>query len=202
MKTRTLIAAVVEVLLRLIVTEVILVIAGGVIYALRLETVGKVVLLVITLPIALIVGNIITKKPVAAILRAQKYNAKTTTEIKTAAENSDIEVSRGYENVSHPAIDSAFLTILQKIVAERGSSILENHAKCKSLLQDFTAGEYKKESHILLVAIQAGCPGEIARSNEPEITRGKLINKLHNEFSMDKIAVEQIVQLLYSIYTG
>jgi hypothetical protein len=101
--------------------------------------------------------------------------------------------------ISQSDIDNAFVTILQKIVTERGFSIFENHTKCKSLLQDYTAGEYKRESRLLLLAIEAGCPGEIARSSEPEITRGKLINKLHNEFSMDINAAEQIVDVLYGL---
>ena len=100
-----------------------------------------------------------------------------------------------------PAMDAGFTAILQQIKAERGFSFFENLAKCKSLLQDFTAGQYKKESRLLLLAIEAGCPGEIARSTEPEITLKKLVSKLHEEYSMDQSAAERIVDLLYNMYT-
>jgi hypothetical protein len=114
----------------------------------------------------------------------------------------DVDTTDSIPFISQSAMDAAFVAILQKMAAERGFSVFENYAKCKSLLQDYTAGEYKKESRLLLLAIEAGCSGEIARSTEREITRKKLITKLHHEFSIDKIAVEQIVDLLYSIYTG
>jgi hypothetical protein len=98
------------------------------------------------------------------------------------------------------SMDTGFVSIVRKINSERGFSILENFAKCKSLLQDYTAGEYKKESRLLLLAIEAGCPSEIAHSTEPEITQKKLVNKLHDEFSVDKTASGQIITLLYGVY--
>ncbi|MCL2720597.1 MAG: hypothetical protein FWD47_04585 [Treponema sp.] len=96
-------------------------------------------------------------------------------------------------------LNSPFLTILQRMKAERGFSIFEDYSKCNSLLKDYTAGEFKKESRLLLLA-KAGCPGEIARSTEPEITKNKLINRLNDEYSMIKESAEQVVSWLYGVY--
>ncbi|MCL2720820.1 MAG: hypothetical protein FWD47_05725, partial [Treponema sp.] len=74
------------------------------------------------------------------------------------------------------------------------------YTKCNSLLKDYSAGEYKKECRLLLLAIEAGCPGEIARSTEPEITKNKLLNRLHDEYLMDLAAAEQVVDWLYEVY--
>ena len=101
---------------------------------------------------------------------------------------------------SLPAMNADFVAILQKIKAERGFSIFEDFPRCKSLLQDYTAGKHKKENRLLLMAIEAGCPGEIIRSNDPEITRKKLVNKLHDDFSMEYTGAEQVIALLYRVY--
>ena len=137
-----------------------------------------------------------TRKPAVKQASAGKPAAKKPAAKKPSAKKSITKRS------IPPSMDPAFMAILQRITAERGFLIFENFAKCKSLLQDYTAGEYKKENRLLLVAIEAGCPGEIARSTEPEITRKKLIDKLHNEFSMDQTAAEQIVMALYEVYNS
>ena len=95
--------------------------------------------------------------------------------------------------------DELYYNIIKNIIDERGFSLFDDYSKCKSLLQDYTAGRYKKENRLLLVSIEAGCPGEIASSSEVDITRNILINKLHNDYSMDKNAAEKIINLLYKI---
>jgi hypothetical protein len=53
-------------------------------------------------------------------------------------------------------MDAAFITIVQKLVSEQGKEALLNAARCKALLADYTRGEYKKESRLLLQALEAG----------------------------------------------
>ncbi|GHU76336.1 hypothetical protein FACS189461_3790 [Spirochaetia bacterium] len=53
-------------------------------------------------------------------------------------------------------MDKAFIAIVQKLVTEQGKETLLNAAKCKGLLADYTANEYKKESRLLLQAVEAG----------------------------------------------
>ena len=147
------------------------------------------------------------KKPAAKKPTSRKPAVKPASAGKSATKKPAAKkpvakppVKRTTKRSIPPDMDPAFMAILQRINSERGFSIFENFAKCKSLLQDYTAGEYKKENRLLLLAIEAGCPGEIARSTEPEITQKRLISKLHNEFSMDQTAAEQIVTVLYEIY--
>ena len=100
------------------------------------------------------------------------------------------------------SIDSTFVDILNKIVEERGFSFLSDCSKCKSLLQDYTSGNYKKETRLLLLAIEAKCPNEILNTSEPDITMNKLINKLKNEYSVENNAAEMIVKLLFNLYNN
>jgi hypothetical protein len=109
---------------------------------------------------------------------------------------------KNFYSTPSSGVNTAFKYVIQKMVAGRGFYVFENYAKCKSLLQDYTAGEYKKESRLLLLAVEAGCPGEIIRSADPEITRKKLINRLHDEFSMEYTAAEQVIGLLYEVIPG
>jgi len=53
-------------------------------------------------------------------------------------------------------MDPDFIAILQKLIAEQGKEILLNTAKCKAFLSDYTRGEYKKESRLLLQVLDAG----------------------------------------------
>ena len=53
-------------------------------------------------------------------------------------------------------MEQGFIDILQKLIAEQGKEILLNASKCKALLADYTKNEYKKESRLLLQALDAG----------------------------------------------
>jgi rare lipoprotein A (peptidoglycan hydrolase) len=100
------------------------------------------------------------------------------------------------------AIDPAFYAIIQKITAERGVKVLANTALCKALLQDYTGGIHKKESRLFLQALEAGCGVEILQTQEPDITRQRLIHRLHEDYSVDRDAAEGVVALLYTIIDG
>jgi hypothetical protein len=142
---------------------------------------------------------VVPKKNKASTAQQKKSTSTKTTERKTPSKKP--AGTKQKKPVQTPAnINSSFLLILQKIKSERGFSIFQDYLKCKSLIQDYTAGEYKKETRQLLVAIEAGCPGEIIRSTDPEITTTKLINKLNEEYSLEKKASKQIIELLYKVY--
>jgi len=47
-------------------------------------------------------------------------------------------------------MDSTFIDILKKLIAEQGKEALLNPGKSKALLADYARGEYKKESRFLL----------------------------------------------------
>jgi hypothetical protein len=96
-------------------------------------------------------------------------------------------------------MDPGFLTILQKIAAERGPTIFDSPVRCRALLQDYAAGAYKKESRILLLAVEAGFPREIVNAAEPDIVRQRLINRLHEDYSLDVEAAETIIRVLFAV---
>lgn len=97
------------------------------------------------------------------------------------------------------AIDQAFFAIVQRISAERGAGVLENVRLCRGLLQDYAGGGYKKESRLFLQALEAGCAVEILRDQDPDITRPRLIHKLHEDFYINREAAEAVVHLLYTL---
>ncbi|WP_461256477.1 formylglycine-generating enzyme family protein [Treponema sp. R80B11-R83G3] len=58
-------------------------------------------------------------------------------------------------------MDPKFTAILQKLVVEHGKETLLNAAKCKEALSDYTCGEYKEESRLLFLALEAGVQNAI-----------------------------------------
>jgi len=96
--------------------------------------------------------------------------------------------------------DKDFIKILHKMAAERGFSVFMDIPKCKSLLHDFAAGKYKKECRLLLLAVESGCPVEIANSTDYEITKKKLTAKLHNFCSMEYSIAEQVILMLHEVH--
>ena len=53
-------------------------------------------------------------------------------------------------------MEQGFVDILKKLVDEQGKESLLNVSKCKAFLADYTKNEYKKESRLLLQALEAG----------------------------------------------
>jgi hypothetical protein len=99
-------------------------------------------------------------------------------------------------------MDKAFITIVQKLVAEQGKDALLNAAKCKGLLADYTAGEYKKESRLLLQVIETGCQNEIAATDNIDSVKQQIVKKLQDEeFIAEQFAVD-IVDLLSLVLRG
>ena len=45
-------------------------------------------------------------------------------------------------------MNSEFVDILKKLIAEQGREALLNPAKCKAFLADYTGSEYKKELRV------------------------------------------------------
>jgi len=95
-----------------------------------------------------------------------------------------------------------FIDILQKIIAEHGREVLLNSAKCKAFLADYTKGEYKKESRLLLQALEAGVQKAIDTTVELEICKKQQARVLQEEyFLMEEIAVD-VVDTLVLVLRG
>jgi len=50
-------------------------------------------------------------------------------------------------------MDSMFIGILDKLIAEQGKEALINPAKCKAFLADYRQGEFKKENRFLFESL-------------------------------------------------
>jgi formylglycine-generating enzyme required for sulfatase activity len=90
-------------------------------------------------------------------------------------------------------VDQNFVSILEKLIKERGKEVLLDKSKCKAFLSDYTRNEYKNESDLLFLAIEAGSAKAINDTEELRICKLQQIRKLHEnkflapEFSIDVV---------------
>jgi formylglycine-generating enzyme required for sulfatase activity len=96
-------------------------------------------------------------------------------------------------------MNASFQSILSQIIWEQGVAILESPAKCNGLLQDYTQGQFKKESRLLLQALEAGAYKELLQSKYRETGKQKLIRKLQDEYGIAKKAAEETLTVLVSV---
>jgi len=99
-------------------------------------------------------------------------------------------------------MNAMFVDILKKLTAEQGKEALLNPAKCKALLADYTKGEYKKESRLLLQAIDAGVSKAIDTTGELELCKRQQIKVLHEEYGMDQEIAANVVDMLALVLRG
>jgi hypothetical protein len=95
-----------------------------------------------------------------------------------------------------------FVTILQKLVAERGRENLLNSAKCKALLSDYTHNEYKKESRLLLQTLDAGVQMAIETTENIAICKKQQIKLLHEEYCLDEKVAIDVVDTIALVLKG
>ncbi|GHU76326.1 hypothetical protein FACS189461_3760 [Spirochaetia bacterium] len=93
-------------------------------------------------------------------------------------------------------MDTAFIATVQKLIAEQGKEALLNAAKCKGLLADYTAGEYKKESRLLLQALEAGTAIAIDSTQELEICKQQQARHLQEEYFLAEDMAVEVVDVL------
>jgi len=94
------------------------------------------------------------------------------------------------------------VAILQKLVAEQGKEILLNPSKCKAFLSDYTRGEYKKESRLLLHALDAGVHKAIDTAENITICKKQQIRLLREEYFMAEEIAEGVVETLAFVLKG
>jgi len=99
-------------------------------------------------------------------------------------------------------MNSMFIDILKKLIADQGREALLNPSKCKAFLADYTKGEYKKESHLLLQAIDAGVQKAIDTTGELELCKLQQIRVLKEELFLAAEAAEDVVDTLALVLRG
>jgi len=99
-------------------------------------------------------------------------------------------------------MDKGFVNILQKLISEQGKEALLNPAKCKAFLADYTKGEYKKESRLLLQALEAGVHKAIDTTEELEICKKQQARVLQNEYFLAAEIASDVIDTLALILRG
>jgi tetratricopeptide (TPR) repeat protein len=90
-------------------------------------------------------------------------------------------------------MNSLFVDILKKLINEQGREALVNPSNLKALLSDYTKGEYKKESRLLLMAHEAGIIKAIDSTKEIETCKKQLVRVLNEE---NDLVMEKAVDLV------
>jgi len=99
-------------------------------------------------------------------------------------------------------MDKDFIDILQKLITAQGKKALLDESKCKSLLADYTKGEFKKESRFLLLALEAGVQKAINTTKDLNACKKKQIKLLHDEYSLDEKVATDVVNTLAFLLRG
>ncbi|MDR2865550.1 MAG: DUF4339 domain-containing protein [Spirochaetaceae bacterium] len=93
-------------------------------------------------------------------------------------------------------MDTVFITIVQKLISEKGKDTLFNTAKCKGALADYVKGEYKKESRLLIQAVEAGTAKLIDSTQELQICKKQQIQHLQDEYFLAEVMAAEVVDML------
>ncbi|GHT56735.1 hypothetical protein FACS1894109_06650 [Spirochaetia bacterium] len=93
----------------------------------------------------------------------------------------------------------SFQDVLGKLIKEHGMALLDNSARCNALLQDYTQGQFKKETRLLLQALEAGYYKELKNTQDPEITKQKMIQKFQDEYGSSEESADETICLLMRV---
>ena len=93
-------------------------------------------------------------------------------------------------------MDPRFTSIARKLIAEQGRNALIDGVKCKAFLADYAKNEFRKERHLLLIAIEAGTSKEIANASDLEIAKKQQIRFLNEEHFIDPAMAVEVVDFL------
>ena len=98
-------------------------------------------------------------------------------------------------------MDSKFVDILKNLMVEQGKEALLG-SKCKGLLADYTRGEYKKESRLLLQALDAGVQKAIDATEELAICKQQQVRVLREDYFLAEEVAVDVVDTLALVLRG
>jgi len=99
-------------------------------------------------------------------------------------------------------MNSSFIVILQKLLSEQGKDIFLNSTKYKALLADYTQGDYKKESRLLLQAVEAGVSKAVDAADDLTICKKQQIRLLREDHFLDEDIAGDLIDTLILILKG
>jgi hypothetical protein len=98
-------------------------------------------------------------------------------------------------------MDNTFTTVIQTLVAEQGKETLFSASKCKAFLADYTKGEHKKESRLLLQAIEAGVAEALSNADDLASCKAQAVQKLQDEYFLAENIAQDVVDMLAAVLT-
>jgi tetratricopeptide (TPR) repeat protein len=99
-------------------------------------------------------------------------------------------------------MEQGFIDILKKLVGEQGKTALTDAKKTKAFLADYTKNEYKKESRLLLQAVEAGVAKAIDGADELEPCKKAQIRELEEDHALATEVAADIVNTLALVLRG
>ena len=99
-------------------------------------------------------------------------------------------------------MEQSFTNILKKIITEQGKEALLNPLKCKAFLSDYTRDEYKKESRLLLQAIEAGAVKAIDAAEDIAACKQQQARILRDDYFLVPEAAADVVDALALVLRG
>jgi TPR repeat protein len=99
-------------------------------------------------------------------------------------------------------LDQGFIDILKKLVDEQGNNVLTDAKKCKSFLSDYTKNEYKKESRLLVQAVEIGVTKAIDKTEELELCKKAQIRDMEEELGLNSAVAADIANALALVLRG
>ena len=99
-------------------------------------------------------------------------------------------------------MEQSFIAILKTMIEEQGKEALLNTSRCKALLADYTKNEYKKESRLLLLALEAGVQKAIDTTDNIEICKKLQVRILCDEYFLAEESAADVVDMLATVLRG
>jgi ribosomal protein L40E len=99
-------------------------------------------------------------------------------------------------------MNAEFTAIIQRLITEQGREILFSVQRCKAFLADYTHGEYKKESRLLLLTVEAGATKELESAQDLAICKQKLVRDLQDDFFITEDIAVNVINMLAFVLRG
>ncbi len=99
-------------------------------------------------------------------------------------------------------LDDKFLKTVQKIAKEYGNDVFLDKKKFKSLLKDLNKGEFKTETTLLLLIIDADCVKYINMTEDTSACKQFLVKHLDDAYSLSASKTSLMLDLLFFVLRG
>ena len=99
-------------------------------------------------------------------------------------------------------MEQVFVHILLKLVEMQGKEVLLNTTRCKAFLADYTNGEYKKESRLILQAVEVGASKAIDAAQDIELCIKQQVMILQEDYSLAANVAVDVVNTLAFVLKG